>query len=101
MGEIIEEVGGDGFLITMHNQSVSRKQVIEVTDGLIPALQRRDLMRTEYKYPTLRENLRDFRDSVMSQELPPDGGDWPTPITLYTLMNFWHLSLWIRIVPLA
>jgi len=60
MGEIIEEVGGDGFLITMHNQSVSRKQVIEVTDGLVPALQRRGLVRTEYKYPTLRENLRDF-----------------------------------------
>lgn len=60
MGEIIEEVGGDGFLITMHNQSVSRKQVIEVTDGLVPALQRRGLVRTAYEYPTLRENLRGF-----------------------------------------
>ena len=60
MGEIIEEVGGDGFLITMHNQSVSRKQVIEVTDGLVPALKRRGLVRTEYQYPTLRENLRAF-----------------------------------------
>jgi FMN-dependent oxidoreductase (nitrilotriacetate monooxygenase family) len=60
MGEIIDEVGGDGFLITMHNQSVSRKQVIEVTDGLVPALQRRGLVRTEYQYPTLRENLTAF-----------------------------------------
>ncbi len=60
MGQIIEEVGGDGFLITTHNQRVSRSQIIEVTDGLVPALQRRGLTRTAYTYPTLRENLRDF-----------------------------------------
>jgi long-chain alkane monooxygenase len=60
MGEIIEEVGGDGFLITTHNQRTSRQQVIEVTEGLVPALQRRGLMRTSYRYATLRENLRDF-----------------------------------------
>jgi alkanesulfonate monooxygenase SsuD/methylene tetrahydromethanopterin reductase-like flavin-dependent oxidoreductase (luciferase family) len=60
MGDIIEEVGGDGFLITTHNQRVSRSQIIEVTEGLVPALQRRGLMRTSYTYPTLRENLREF-----------------------------------------
>jgi long-chain alkane monooxygenase len=60
MGEIIEQVGGDGFLITTHNQRVSRNQIIEVTEGLVPALQRRGLMRTSYTYPTLRENLREF-----------------------------------------
>ena len=32
----------------------------EVTDGLVPALQRRGLVRSAYAYPTLRENLRDF-----------------------------------------
>lgn len=60
MGQIIEQVGGDGFLITTHNQRVSRNQIIEVTEGLVPALQRRGLMRTSYTYPTLRENLREF-----------------------------------------
>ena len=60
MGEIIEEVGGDGFLITTHNQRVSRSQIIEVTEGLVPALQRRGLVRTEYEYPMLRDNLRAF-----------------------------------------
>jgi FMN-dependent oxidoreductase (nitrilotriacetate monooxygenase family) len=60
MQEIMEEVGGDGFLITMHNQAVSRRQVIEVTEGLVPELQRRGLVRTEYTAPTLRENLLAF-----------------------------------------
>ncbi len=60
MGEIIEEVGGDGFLITTNNQSVSRRIVLEVTEGLVPALQRRGLVRTQYRYPTLRETLREF-----------------------------------------
>jgi FMN-dependent oxidoreductase (nitrilotriacetate monooxygenase family) len=60
MANIMEEVGGDGFLITMHNQAVSRRQVLEVTEGLVPALQRRGLVRTEYTGQTLRENLRAF-----------------------------------------
>jgi hypothetical protein len=60
MAEIIEETGGDGFLITTHNQATSLRQVLEVTEGLVPALQRRGLVRTEYKYPTLRQNLREF-----------------------------------------
>jgi FMN-dependent oxidoreductase (nitrilotriacetate monooxygenase family) len=60
MGDIMEQVGGDGSLITTHNQRVSRNQIIEVTEGLAPALQRRGLMRTSYTYPTLRENLREF-----------------------------------------
>ncbi len=60
MGEIIEETGGDGFLITTHNQATSRRQVLEVTEGLVPALQRRGLVRTVYEHPTLRETLREF-----------------------------------------
>jgi hypothetical protein len=34
--------------------------VVEVTDGLVPALQKRGLMRTEYKHKLLRDNLREF-----------------------------------------
>ena len=57
---LMDEVGGDGFLITLHNQGVSRRHVIEVTDGLVPELQRRGLVRTEYTQQTLRETLREF-----------------------------------------
>jgi alkanesulfonate monooxygenase SsuD/methylene tetrahydromethanopterin reductase-like flavin-dependent oxidoreductase (luciferase family) len=60
MAEAMKEVGGDGFLITTASQAVSRRQVIEVTEGLVPALQRRGLVRTEYSHPTLRENLLAF-----------------------------------------
>jgi long-chain alkane monooxygenase len=34
--------------------------VLEVTEGLVPALQRRGLVRTKYEYPMLRDNLRAF-----------------------------------------
>lgn len=57
---LMDEVGGDGFLITLHNQGVSRRHVIEVTDGLIPELQGRGVVRTEYTQNTLRETLREF-----------------------------------------
>jgi FMN-dependent oxidoreductase (nitrilotriacetate monooxygenase family) len=60
MGLAMEEVGGDGFLITTPRLSVNRRQIIEVCDGLVPALQRRGLVRTEYTHATLRENLRAF-----------------------------------------
>jgi FMN-dependent oxidoreductase (nitrilotriacetate monooxygenase family) len=60
MGEAMERVGGDGFLITTPSLSVSRRLVIEVADGLVPALQRRGLVRTEYSHATLRENLLAF-----------------------------------------
>lgn len=60
MQAIMEEVGGDGFLITMHNQAVSRRHVLEVTEGLVPELQRRGLVRTHYSGRTLRDTLREF-----------------------------------------
>lgn len=60
MGEAMEVVGGDGFLITTPTQAVNRRQIAEVCDGLVPALQRRGLVRTEYTHKTLRENLRAF-----------------------------------------
>jgi alkanesulfonate monooxygenase SsuD/methylene tetrahydromethanopterin reductase-like flavin-dependent oxidoreductase (luciferase family) len=60
MGEAMEAVGGDGFLITTQTQAVSRRVVLEVTEGLVPALQRRGLVRSEYSHKTLRENLLAF-----------------------------------------
>jgi len=60
MGEIMAEVGGDGFLIKNPFHQISRRYIGEVTEGLVPALQRRDLVRTEYTKQTLRETLLEF-----------------------------------------
>jgi FMN-dependent oxidoreductase (nitrilotriacetate monooxygenase family) len=60
MGEVMAEVGGDGFLITTPVLRVSRRTIIEVADGLVPALQRRGLVRTAYGHETLRANLLEF-----------------------------------------
>jgi hypothetical protein len=60
MGRIMEEVGGVGFLIRVPFHHINRRYILEVTDGLVPALQRRGLVRTEYTKPTLRETLREF-----------------------------------------
>jgi long-chain alkane monooxygenase len=54
MGEIMAEVGGDGFMISA---PVSRRYVAEITDGLVPALQAQGLVRSAY--PT-----KDFRDAL-------------------------------------
>jgi FMN-dependent oxidoreductase (nitrilotriacetate monooxygenase family) len=53
-------VGGDGFLIQSPGLRLSRKHVIEVTDGLVPELQRRGLVRRSYEHRLLRDNLRQF-----------------------------------------
>jgi FMN-dependent oxidoreductase (nitrilotriacetate monooxygenase family) len=55
MGEVMEEVGGDGFLFSMPN--VNRRTLAEIEDGLIPALQDRGLMRTAYEHKHFRDNL--------------------------------------------
>ncbi|WP_227310380.1 NtaA/DmoA family FMN-dependent monooxygenase [Acidisoma cellulosilyticum] len=60
MGEVMEEVGGDGFLITSPSLRMSRRYIIEVTDGLVPALQRKGLVRSAYATSTLRETLAEF-----------------------------------------
>ena len=60
MGEVIEAVGGDGFLVSCPFQRVSRRFIAEITEGLVPALQRRGLMRTAYTQTTLRDTLREF-----------------------------------------
>jgi FMN-dependent oxidoreductase (nitrilotriacetate monooxygenase family) len=60
LGEIMEAVGGDGFLISTPFQRVSRRFITEVTEGLVPALQRRGLTRTAYGETTLRKTLTEF-----------------------------------------
>jgi FMN-dependent oxidoreductase (nitrilotriacetate monooxygenase family) len=57
MDEAMQEVGGDGFLLM---GAWNRRQIAELTDGLVPELQRRGLTRTEYSGETLRENLFEF-----------------------------------------
>ena len=58
MDEAMQEVGGDGFLIALPN--VSRRSVAEITEGLVPALQQRGLVRTAYEHTQFRDNLLAF-----------------------------------------
>lgn len=58
MEEAMQEVGGDGFLVALPN--VSRRSVAEITDGLVPALQRRGLVRRQYGCTQFRDNLLEF-----------------------------------------
>jgi hypothetical protein len=39
---------------------LNRRYVVEITDGLVPALQRLGLVRTEYTHEQFRDNLLDF-----------------------------------------
>ncbi|MBT6278355.1 MAG: LLM class flavin-dependent oxidoreductase, partial [Chromatiales bacterium] len=58
MGEVMEEVGGDGYLFSMPN--VNRRTLAEIEDGLIPALQARGLVRKAYEHEQFRDNLLAF-----------------------------------------
>ncbi len=58
MGEVMQEVGGDGYLFSMPN--VNRRTLAEIEDGLVPALQDRGLMRTAYEHKQFRDNLLAF-----------------------------------------
>jgi FMN-dependent oxidoreductase (nitrilotriacetate monooxygenase family) len=57
MGEIMQEVGGDGFLI---GNTITRRSIAEIADGLGPALKRRKLTRSGYAHAHFRDNLLDF-----------------------------------------
>lgn len=57
MGEIMEEVGGAGFLI---GNTVTRHSIAEIADGLAPALKRRKLIRDGYEHALFRQNLLAF-----------------------------------------
>jgi len=58
MEEVMEEVGGDGFLFTL--DTLTRRTVAEITDGLVPQLQKRGLTRKSYTYDHFRDNLLEF-----------------------------------------
>jgi FMN-dependent oxidoreductase (nitrilotriacetate monooxygenase family) len=58
MQEIMEEVGGDGFLF--FNTYFDRRYLMEVFDGLVPELQRRGLTRTRYTQKYFKDNLLEF-----------------------------------------
>jgi FMN-dependent oxidoreductase (nitrilotriacetate monooxygenase family) len=60
MGAIMEEVGGDGFLITSPVMRLNRRYITEIADGLVPALQRRGLARSGYAFEQFRDNLLEF-----------------------------------------
>ena len=58
MQEIMQEVGGDGFLF--FNTYFDRRYIMEVCDGLVPELQRRGLTRTRYAHKHFKDNLMEF-----------------------------------------
>jgi long-chain alkane monooxygenase len=60
MGDVMEAVGGDGFFICQPFLRSSRRYVLEITEGLVPALQKRGLARTVYDGANFRENLLAF-----------------------------------------
>ena len=57
MAELMEEVGGDGFVFT---GNLTRRYIAEITDGLAPALQRRGATRRAYEHQHFRDNLLAF-----------------------------------------
>ena len=58
MQDIMEEVGGDGFLL--FNAHFDRRYIMEICDGLVPELQRRSLTRKAYAHKHFRDNLMEF-----------------------------------------
>ena len=58
MQDIMQEVGGDGFLL--FNAYFDRRYIMEVCDGLVPELQRRGLTRKAYAHKHFRDNLLEF-----------------------------------------
>ncbi len=58
MAEAMQEIGGDGFLFNLPD--LSRRSVAAITDGLVPELQQRGLVRTAYAHEHLRDNLLEF-----------------------------------------
>jgi FMN-dependent oxidoreductase (nitrilotriacetate monooxygenase family) len=58
LADIIDEVGGDGFLIM--NPELTRRYITEITDGLVPELQRLGAVRHRYEHERFRDNLLAF-----------------------------------------
>ena len=57
MGEAMEFVGGDGFLLA---NDIDRRSVATIADGLIPELRKRGLVREEYEHEHFKDNLLAF-----------------------------------------
>ena len=57
MAAAMEQVGGDGFLFPGDGGWLTRQRIIEICDGLVPALQRRGLTQTGYRHKLFRDNL--------------------------------------------
>jgi FMN-dependent oxidoreductase (nitrilotriacetate monooxygenase family) len=57
MAEAMAEIGGDGLMM---GGPLVRRHVAEITDGLVPALQKRGLVRTGYDHAHFRDNLLAF-----------------------------------------
>jgi FMN-dependent oxidoreductase (nitrilotriacetate monooxygenase family) len=57
MQEVMEEVGGDGFLF---GASISPEYMTGVVDRIVPELRKRGLVRTGYDHATFRENVMEF-----------------------------------------
>lgn len=55
---VIAQAGGDGFLLSMPD--ISRRSIAEIEDGLVPALQRRSLVRKAYGHEQFGDNLLEF-----------------------------------------
>jgi len=60
MGAVMDEVGGDGFLISSGPLGASRRYLNDITEGLVPALQRRGLVRQSYDHDHFIDNLLEF-----------------------------------------
>jgi FMN-dependent oxidoreductase (nitrilotriacetate monooxygenase family) len=58
MSDLIDEVGGDGFLIMY--PELTRRYINEIADGLVPALQKLGVVRERYQHVMLRDNLLEF-----------------------------------------
>lgn len=58
MGALMDEVGGDGFLL--HTGVLTRTYISDITEHLVPALRALGLTRSEYTHAQLRDNLLAF-----------------------------------------
>ena len=76
MGEAMEEIGGDGFLIMKPGWDLNRNYISSITDGLVPELQRLGLTRTEYSTipPCARRCANSDRHRTQRQRGELNGG---------------------------
>jgi long-chain alkane monooxygenase len=58
LSEVMDAVGGDGFLVM--DPEFTRRYITEIADGLTPALQKLGVVRKQYEFTKLRDNLRAF-----------------------------------------